>query len=260
MDFKVTFILPNKEKVEFLVSTNRIFSITQQSDLFHNIVALHQYQVKSNIDIQILRDFLYHWNNNTQPQVDSNNILQYFQLFNEFGYLENYEELNIDHVRQCYIEVLQKKNNSSNDVSIIETKISQNLDIYLTEKYSEDFSHIPANSLYNIFYNNERKLEDHDKAYQFIIDAASNINENIFALLGSLDANKFQLLENKIDAFRNREKYYGFAPQNLGTADPENEARLKKLEQENEELKQKLREAEQKNEENIQHFKKKQEI
>lgn len=240
----ITFILPNKEKLEFVLSIDRIFSVTNANlrTCFFN----HEYHVSSNVDIQTLTDFLYHWNNNTHPIVNASNILQYFQLFKEFEYLENYEELYQDNVRQSYIKLLQERKNEDN--SMIEREVSHHLDVYLTEEYSEDFGHIPLNSLYNIFNNNERILEDHDKAYQFIINAALNINNNLFVLLKSIDASKFKDNENKKDAFKNMENRFGFAPQNLGLVDPEIEEQLEKYKKENEELTQKLEEVEKKKE------------
>lgn len=55
-----------------------------------------------------------------------------------------------------------------------------------------EFCLIHINSLYDIFQNDERNLENHDKAYEFIIKEAEKQNTQIFILIGSINMKKFK--------------------------------------------------------------------
>lgn len=73
---------------------------------------------------------------------------------------------------------------------------------------------IPFNSLFNNFNHESRNLNDHEKAYQFIIEKINENHENkksFCVLLGTLDATKMN--EKSINESNlNRNEHFGFMP------------------------------------------------
>lgn len=96
---------------------------------------------------------------------------------------------------------------------------------------------VPIPSLYNIFYNKNRVLKDHEKAYQFIV---SNNNPNFFILIKSLDSTKLSesILKESIS---NQDEHFGFIPNNSFYTLKEEAETLKK---ENDQLKKQVSEHE----------------
>ena len=91
-----------------------------------------------------------------------------------------------------------------------EEKISKNLDFYLT-KYPDEMTKIHITSLYNIFNNKECKLQNHEKAYQFITKSLCKNNSNAFILLESLDGSKLSKITLN-ESLSSKALHFGFTP------------------------------------------------
>lgn len=89
-----------------------------------------------------------------------------------------------------------------------EKYISEHLDTFL-QKHNNDMYNLPITSLYNIFYNKFRKLDDHNLGYQFIINGENK--DVLYILLESLDCSKWN---EKVfnDSILNQDEHFGFKP------------------------------------------------
>lgn len=153
------------------------------------------------------------------PTITSDNFYDYRLIGDEFQIFTDYfSKPEFENLYKISILINITKSNTNFDKSKIEKYISQNLDIFL-EKYETQMYKIPYDSLYNIFYHNERKLSQHSLAYQFltqkIVESVDideeEIQSKLFILLGSLDAK--QMTESlMIDSIINREQHFGFIP------------------------------------------------
>lgn len=98
------------------------------------------------------------------------------------------------------------------DISSDEINISKNLDLAL-QTLGADLFNLNINTLYNIFFNPQRELTDHNSAYDLIkVQAQKEKKTQIFILLPSIDGTKLSK-ENIKDAILNKNKRYGLIPQ-----------------------------------------------
>lgn len=194
--------------------------------LYDILIDKHEYFVISKVKDTTFSSFLKYFVENQVPDFDITNILEFHDLNEEFGILEDYLSLERSIFLLNISYLTENKPKSMIDTSSIEAKISENLDEYITN-FSKEMAHIQFNSLYNIFFNPRKKLENHDNAYEFIIQ-----NEKLYSLIPSLDANKMKKYQRE-SIFR-RDEHFGFLTSNFETY-------ILKLEQENEELKSKLK-------------------
>lgn len=203
-----------------------------KDDFFNQIYNNHQYIVQSKVREVIFKSYLKYWEDETFPEIDNDNIMEYYQLSLEFGFLEDYFSASNskEQLFNLYYLINQDKNGKSNK-NDIEQKIALDLDDYLTN-FSKELSQIDTSTLYNIFYHPERNLKDHDKAYEFIKNIAMNQNKEVLILLGSLDAHEFKSFENKREVFLRKNEHFGFLPQNSEIFLPEIDEKMKNLEQE----------------------------
>lgn len=198
-----------------LILNDKIFEFPSDIELFKKIkstvsnylINKRSYEVQSTVRCETFQLFLNYWKNEIDLVINESNIWEFTQLNNEFGLLEEYlsspdiEQLfNISNLLHSdYLPNLKNLEKYNYNKSFIEQSISHQLDKYIAESPNE-LSQIPLTSLYNIFYNKERVLNDHDQAYLFIIN---NQNQNFFLLIGSLDANKFKNSELLKDSISN---------------------------------------------------------
>lgn len=189
--------------------------ISEDKELPYNTLVNNQiYTIESNVRNDIFQSYLNYWNDGEIPQINSDNIWEYYQLSNEFGLLS--EILSQPKFEQLFdLSFLIKQIQGSNfNKSDIEKKIALNLQYYL-ENFSDELKRIQINILYNIFYHQERNLNDQDLAYNFIIETAINVNEGFYILLPSLDICKFASPQNQYDSYINQIKHQGFCPRNV---------------------------------------------
>lgn len=223
----ITLILNNNHEYKIPCSRYILDKIpARKDDLYNILIGQHRYDVKSKVKDTTFNSFHKFFTENQVPNFDTTNILEFHDLNEEFGILDDYlsSERSIFLINISYL--IENKQKSMIDTSSIETKISENLDEYLAN-YPEEMSHIRFNSLYNIFFNPRRKLENQDNAYEFIIQ-----NENFYSLIPSLDVKKMKKYQRE-SIFKHNE-HLGFLPSNFETY-------ILKLEQEIEELKSKLK-------------------
>ena len=130
--------------------------------------------------------------------------------------------------------------NDNNDKSQNEKYIAMHLDECI-EKYEQELLKIPLNSLVNIFFHKERILNDHQKAYDFIIkESFSNINLNI--LLQSIDGEKLNI-QSQFESLSKINERRGYLPifnQNFLEPIMKKCEKLSELEKENQMLKEEI--------------------
>ena len=188
-----TFLLKN-QKFEVLV--NYSFFVKVGEDIGQHLLGSKKYIVKSNVNPQNFQEFLtYLTINNITLKIDSKNYHDFYLLNEEFNHLLSdillKPEYSVLH-EESMLNILISK--EATDKSFIEKEIASKLDYYLS-KFNEKMSQISFTSLYNIFNHENRVLNDHEKAYQFIIQNIDR-NENnedkksFCILLGSLEATK----------------------------------------------------------------------
>lgn len=202
-----TFIVENQE-------IQRHLDFDQLNRLPRNIRDLlfqkEKYIVESDVKTQIFNNFIDNFiDSSTNLNVDAENIYQYRLLSDEFNFLKD-ELTNSEYENAFKISILLNIQKAKNfDRTAIENYISQNLDFYL-QNYANYMPEIPITSLYNIFYNKNRVLNDHEKAYQFIV---SNNDQNLFILIKSLDSTK--LSESTLnESISKQDDHFGFIPSN----------------------------------------------
>lgn len=213
MNNQYTFLLKNQV---FEVSADYTFLVKIGEDIGKHLLETKNYMIKSNVQPQNFQEFLTYLTVNNKLTINSSNYHDFYLLNEEFNHLISdillkpeysvlQEELILD------ILILQE----TKDKSSIEKEIASKLDHYLS-KFSEKMSKIPFTSLYNIFNHENRNLNDHEKAYQFIIQNIER-NENkenkksFCILLGSLEAIKLNK-KSINDSILKREEHFEFAP------------------------------------------------
>lgn len=148
-----------------------------KSTVSNYLINLRSYEVQSKVRYETFQLFFNYWENETDLIINESNIWEFTQLNDEFGLLEEYlsspdiEQLfNISNLLHSdYLPNFKDLKKYNFNKSSIEQRISHQLDKYIAESPNE-LCQIPITSLYNIFFNNERLLNDHDQAYLFIIN------------------------------------------------------------------------------------------
>ena len=98
--------------------------------LYSQLFNKHKYTVNSNVRNEIYQSYLDNWQNDTTPTVNSDNILEYYQLNQEFGIFD--ESFSTPQKEPLlYVNLLKSNNNTLPlDKSNIEKSISLHLDTY----------------------------------------------------------------------------------------------------------------------------------
>lgn len=169
----------------------------------------NEYNITSDVSFHTLDVFLDYLLDASQiPKITIYNIHEYRSLSKEFNYITDY--LYNDENEKLYqlSFLLNAKENDTSDKTAFEKYISQNLDFYL-DTYPNEMYEIPFTRLYNIFFNKSRKLQDHDKAYKFIVSG----DKKLSILIKSLDGTKLseEILK---DAISCNNSHFEFIPQN----------------------------------------------
>ena len=118
---------------------------------------------------------------------DFNQLTNEFNITKKFITLDQLNPLDkIKYIVECKIKLKDK--------TYFENEISKNLDFYL-DKYARELNFLPIESLYNIFYNKDRKLISQEKAYRFITKTLIKDNDDknedsLYILLKSIDGDK----------------------------------------------------------------------
>lgn len=202
----------NDETFQLGCSFNILNRITE-SDIKNTIFNTHEYIVQSRVGRPIFEQFWKYLETGLYPKIDSDNYLEFLELSDEFGAMGDYfSKQSIDHLNLQNLFV--KIQTASRKNPQLEKIISQNLDECIAT-YSSQLKIINITVLYNIFSHPSRILNNHDKAYFFIIDTALKQDSNFFILLGTLDATKFTNIEYLRDAAFNQDKHLQFCPQNV---------------------------------------------
>lgn len=203
-----------------------------KSSVSNFLINMRSYEVQSKVRYETFQLFLNYWKDDVNLTINESNIWEYIQLNDEFGLLE--EHLSCPDIEQIFnISNLIHSDYSPKynfDKSLIEQRISHQLDKYIAESPNE-LSQIPLTSLYNIFFNKERLLNDHDQAYQFIINN-QNQNQNLFILIASLDAKQFENNELLKDSIFKSNEHFGFCPKNLDIIENEIQEYVEKQQKE----------------------------
>ncbi|KAK8871637.1 hypothetical protein M9Y10_007374 [Tritrichomonas musculus] len=134
-----------------------------------------KYQVHSDVQPHNFRLFYkYLTSDSYQLEVNSDNYSDFYLLNDEFNNIisDILSSPGFDSVRKGSILNLLLSREKE-DKSQIEKDIAADLDFYL-DQYKEKMSQVPETSLYNIFNHESRQLNNHNAAYQFIIE---NINK-----------------------------------------------------------------------------------
>lgn len=181
------------------------------------LIRSETYIIRSKVQPQNLQSFLnYLVSEDSHLEINSNNYLDYYILNEEFKsdisrilLKPEYDVL----LKESILNDLISHNFGDNYIS--EKYAARNLDFYLNN-YDEKMSKIPLNSLYNIFNHEDRILNDHIKAYQFICkNIAQHENdekkESFCILLGSLEATKMNE-KSIIDSVSKKDEHFGYAP------------------------------------------------
>lgn len=195
----------NGEEIEICLNSDHFDELKEQVKAI--ISTEGKYQVHSNVPKDIFelyfRYFIYR---KRIPVINSDNILQYYLLDDEFQNQRSSETLISIMSRPEYDEmrlISMIKNTNSDDnesKSTCEKFIAQNLDFYI-KNYPEEMRKIQLQSLYNIFSHTERKLENHDDAYSFIINDSRNR-----LLIQLLDCSKLKF-ETLKEIISNKDRY-----------------------------------------------------
>lgn len=180
------------------------------------IIKKGQYFVKSKVRKDIFQMFLDLWLKNKKPSVDLNNIYELYLLNKEFDLKSDYNISDFDELLK--ISMLKSTQLTKHDRSESEMYISTYLDFYLNN-YQNQMYQIPPTSLYNIFYNKKRNLNDQNLGYTFLthfdyIKPDENKYLYLYTLLESLDAKEMKK-ENVQHSIINRDIHFGFTVKNV---------------------------------------------
>lgn len=163
--FKHWNSLPDKITILFINNKNR------------------QYCIQSDVSDEVFESFVNYLITDTLPKINIQNIQEYMQLSQEFNLLGDFIEKKKKDFGKSYegmLFLLNKKN--PKDVSHIEKDIAMKLDYYL-EKYGEKLMNSPIQSLINIFNHRERKLTNHNLAYNLIKEQVKRTNDPSYNVL-----------------------------------------------------------------------------
>lgn len=210
----INFIL--KDAIIQFPMNRKVFQKIPESkdDIYNSLFNHHKYYVKSKVHLENFQSFLKYWEDGTFPKIENENIMEFYQLYIEFGFLDEYftsPKFKKPLFNLSYL--IDSEKNGSSLRADIEKEIAQNLDDYI-DNFSNDLQKVSITSLYNIFGHPNRNLKNQDKAYQFVTKASENQNKNFFILLDTFDLHKFNDAEIKRDFLFNRKDHFGFIPQN----------------------------------------------
>lgn len=170
-----------------------------------------QYIIQSNVDPENFHYFCQFLKGKFDlSSISSQNYYDFSILANEFdnqNLLKYLARPEFEQIRKDPIFTILK----SDDV-IDKSKYGQYslyLDDYL-EKYDGEMKKIHFTSLYNIFANKMRKLNNHEKAYQFI-KSKSQDDSQFCALYKTLESSKLSK-ESFFDSFSNENNNFNFHP------------------------------------------------
>lgn len=218
---------------------NRIFEVTvpilnkiRNQDIITSLLTNqeHKYTVVSNVDESVFNSFWNYLKNDINPDVNSSNYYEYRQLCDEFDVIiEGFQNISNP------LNLFGMLNDPNTNKTLVEKLIAQNLDNILLS-YANNLKNIGITSLSNIFYHHDRILNNHDIAYEFIIDSSTNGNPNFYCLLSSLDATKFTNNDYLRESFMKKEEHLGFCPQNINHFIFNLEQKIADLQQEKDEL------------------------
>lgn len=204
----------NKEFIPFHFDRATLFKIGKE-DVFNQIIGVnHYYKIKSDVRTETFNNFLIYLKGGPMPTIEESNYLEYMQLSNEFDFMK--DKLESDEFRH-FLNLSNLINlviNTKENRPTIERLISLQLDECITNLPNE-LQNIEINTLFNIFNHPDRVLNDHDKAYRFIIHLGETKDQNYYALLNLLDASKFNEEENLRDSFLKRKERFGLCPVNI---------------------------------------------
>ena len=216
MDKSIKFVFLDGHTKEIPLSLKQFLRLPER--IMEAIYLNGEYNISSNVQEEIFIDFLNHLlDNDNNLMIDQNNIIQIHLLNIEFGISSDLQS------QPGYQEAFNTflltniKSEKNQDKTFYENHISKNLDLFI-ENYKDDMYDIPIQSLYNIFNDKDRVLENHDSAYNFIIEGASETerdynNQNLFILLETLDGKKLSE-EIMIDCISKRNDHFFYLPQN----------------------------------------------
>lgn len=170
---------------EYKIPKKKQIIIMASDRVADNLLLNDNYIVKSNVSHEVFESFLDYWKDkNKIPNITPINYKEYKDLSQEF---EIMSDLISSQRNNTLLNISILLNSVNTDTSDIEKIISQQLDLYL-DNHFEDMGHIPYQSLYNIFYNENRVLNSHKKAYDFILKTIQNNHDiNLYSLISSID-------------------------------------------------------------------------
>ncbi|KAK8896141.1 hypothetical protein M9Y10_014034 [Tritrichomonas musculus] len=181
--------------------------------IVNHLISFHKYNVKSNIDFDILESFINFWVYGKIPDIQSKNIDDYDKLNQEF---QHQDLKNLIQMKKEFSDKFIDLNKiqlatPQNKLKIIEI-ISENLDDYLKHYGIELFS-LPIDTLTQIFTHPKRSLEFHDFAYEMIHFYYKKTKKiEIFSLLPTLEASKLSE-RNYEDSMHERKSRNNFIAQ-----------------------------------------------
>lgn len=213
------------------------------------------YKIKTDVRTETFNNFLIYLQGGSMPTIYESNYFEYTQLSNEFGFMKDELEsdefshfLNLSNLINLVI-------NTKENRPTVERLISLQLDEFITNLPNE-LKNVEINTLFNIFNHPDKVLNDHDKAYRFIIHLGETQDKSFYALLNLIDASKFNEEENLRDSLLKSKERFGICPKNIEhiitTFDQkiaDFEQNIHSLEQRNHELEQNIDNLEQQNHE-----------
>lgn len=242
-----TILLDNKE-FQILIDYRREMQILPNlpQKIGMRFLKNECYEVQSRVSHQILQKFLDFWAHGTEPEVNSDEIFEYYLLSQEFGLMGEYLSKKIDNssFNSSILKYLSEKRNCPIDKSDYEQYIAMNLNSFLEDK-EDDMMRIPLISLINIFFHKKRVLNDQQKAFNFIEKLLNSSNENHMdysILLSSLNADQLNK-ENIIDCIERADEHFGFHPKVFSSFFTSYNEKIDQLTQENQKLKMLLNES-----------------
>ena len=136
--------------------------------IYNSLFNHHKYYVKSKVHLENFQSFLKYWEDGTFPKIENENIMEFYQLYIEFGFLDEYFDspkfkkplFNLSYL-------IDSEKNGSSLRAEIEKEIAQSLDDYINN-FSNDLQKVPITSLYNIFGHPNRNLKNLSRKHQKI--------------------------------------------------------------------------------------------
>lgn len=181
-------------------------------DIYKKLIKNNKYEIKSSVDEEIFDAFIKYLTSAQVPEINEFNKLGFLQLSREFNVMKNLIISVEDEINECLDDIKILGDPSVPDKSLIEEKISQNIDHYL-DLCGEKLLESPLNSIYNIFSKGSTKLTKNNLCYQLIKKHYENHNDlKIFILLQFLNGSKLSQ-ENLKDAIDSRQSRLDYIPQ-----------------------------------------------